>query len=191
MSAAVIGQLLSACGAASSAVWWAASLPPTCRESWAHAAPSHAEAPRLGTSPQASGRLRLLGGGCCWASGGRPADCTPRLSRPCYASFHPAHRTYMDPHRHGVLHNCCKGTRPSSRVRVVASVKTAHPRHCPHRQHFGRRCCGPAPDRYARSPRGGRQSRRMKMYEACPVGRRLRIDAAPSPGQASWGGGAP
>ena len=37
----------------------------------------------------------------------------------------------MDPHRHGVLHNCCKGTRPSSRVRVVASVKphtrgTAH-----------------------------------------------------------------
>ena len=42
MSAAVIGQLLSACAgaysAASSAVWWAASLPPTCRESLAHAA---------------------------------------------------------------------------------------------------------------------------------------------------------
>ena len=42
MSAALIGQLLSACAgaysAASSAVWWAASLPPTCRESLAHAA---------------------------------------------------------------------------------------------------------------------------------------------------------
>eukprot|EP00439_Symbiodinium_sp_Y106_P052263 s6992_g7.t1 len=42
MSPAVIGQLLSACAgaysAASSAVWWAASLPPTCRESMAHAA---------------------------------------------------------------------------------------------------------------------------------------------------------
>ena len=42
MSAALIGQLLSACAgaysAASSAVWWAASLPPTCRESLTHAA---------------------------------------------------------------------------------------------------------------------------------------------------------
>ena len=42
MSAAVIGQLLSACAgaysAASSALWWAASLPATCRESLAHAA---------------------------------------------------------------------------------------------------------------------------------------------------------
>ena len=39
---AVIGQLLWACAgaysAASSVVWWAASLPPTCRESMAHAA---------------------------------------------------------------------------------------------------------------------------------------------------------
>ena len=42
MSAAVIGQLLSACAgaysAASSAVWWAAFWPPTCRESLTHAA---------------------------------------------------------------------------------------------------------------------------------------------------------
>ena len=42
MSAAVIGQLLTACAgaysAASSAVGWAASLPPTCRESPAHTA---------------------------------------------------------------------------------------------------------------------------------------------------------
>ena len=42
MSAAVIGQLLSACAgaysAASSALWWAVSLPATCRESLAHAA---------------------------------------------------------------------------------------------------------------------------------------------------------
>ena len=42
MSAAVIGQLLTACAgaysAASSAVGWAASLPPTCRESLAHTA---------------------------------------------------------------------------------------------------------------------------------------------------------
>ncbi|OLP83457.1 hypothetical protein AK812_SmicGene35783 [Symbiodinium microadriaticum] len=42
MSVAVMGQLLSACtgaySAASSAVWWAASLPPMCRESLAHAA---------------------------------------------------------------------------------------------------------------------------------------------------------
>ena len=42
MPAALIGQLLSACAgaysAASSAAWWAASLPHTCKESLAHAA---------------------------------------------------------------------------------------------------------------------------------------------------------
>ena len=42
MSAALVGHLLCTCSwaysAGSSALWWAASLPPTCRESLAHAA---------------------------------------------------------------------------------------------------------------------------------------------------------
>ena len=97
MSAAVIGQLLStcagACSAASSAVWWAASLPPTCRETLAHAALTCSGAtpryftPGFGPLALASGWLllgvllgllfRRAAAAMVALAGGCPADCAP------------------------------------------------------------------------------------------------------------------
>ena len=110
MSAAVLGQLLSACAGASSAASsavWAASLPPTCREGLAHAALTCSGAtpryftpgfgplalacgvaavgrpPRPALSPS-GGRVGRLGRWTC------AAVCTV-AGRPCYASLQPAH----------------------------------------------------------------------------------------------------
>ena len=106
MPAALIGQLLSACAgaysAASSAAWWAASLPHTCRESLAHAALTcSGTTPRYftpGFGPLALGWGWLLlgilhplqaGDGHFAGLGRRPA-CRPReLGGPVARAFGP------------------------------------------------------------------------------------------------------
>ncbi|CAE7669743.1 unnamed protein product [Symbiodinium sp. CCMP2592] len=126
MSAAVIGQLLSACAgaysAASSAVWWAASLPPTCRESMAHAALTCSGAtPRYftpGFGPLALGWGWLVVGvligllsrravsAVVALAGGRPSPHTPSNWEALMCEL--AART-QDPHRHEVLQYILQG----------------------------------------------------------------------------------
>ena len=87
--------------------------------------PSLAVAPLPATSPQTSGHLRLLGGGCCWASSAWFfAERRPRWSlwqvdalrsvpcaagRPCYASLQPARRSQTGTRCYSTH---CRKTRP-------------------------------------------------------------------------------
>ena len=142
MSAALIGQLLSACAgaysAASSAVWWAASLPPTCRESLTHAALTCSGAtPRYFTPGFASDHLRLLGGGCCWVSssacsfaerrplvalaGGHAPQCAPCSWEALLREL--AART-EDPNRHEVLQYLLQGGEAAVRDLSQATNRT-------------------------------------------------------------------
>ena len=138
MSAAVIGQLLAACAgaysAASSAVWWAASLPPTCRESLAHAALTCSGAtpryftPGFGPLALAWGWLLLgvlLGllfrravATMAALAGGHTAE-----SAPCSweALLRELSARTQDPHRHEVLHYLLQGGEAAARELSQAS----------------------------------------------------------------------
>ncbi|CAE7030350.1 unnamed protein product [Symbiodinium sp. CCMP2592] len=144
MSAAVIGQLLSACAgaysAASSAVWWAASLPPTCRESMAHAALTCSGAtPRYftpGFGPLALGWGWLVVGvligllsrravsAVVALAGGRPSPHTPSNWEALMCEL--AART-QDPHRHEVLQYILQGGDTALDELSQASGRTSAP----------------------------------------------------------------
>ena len=171
MSAAVIGQLLSACAGAysavSSAVWWAASLPPTCKESLTHAALTCSGAtpryftPGFGPLALAWGWLllgillgllfRRAAATMVALAGGHPADGAPHMLGGTATRA-------VSPHTgptqaRGVTLLAARGR--SSGARVVASDEP-HTRSAdsapPKRQHFCRRCCGPAPNKCAHAP---------------------------------------
>ena len=173
MSAALIGQLLSACAgaysAASSAVWWAASLPPTCRESLTHAALT---SPHLQWrySPVLHPRLRTT----CACLGVAALGCPPRPalspSGGRAGRFGRWTRSAVCPVQlEGLATRACsphRGPKPARGVTVLAArgrgrgarlVASDEPHTysadgpSPHGQH-GRGCCGPSPCECACSP---------------------------------------
>ncbi|CAE7283556.1 unnamed protein product [Symbiodinium sp. CCMP2592] len=145
MSAAVLGQLLSACAgaysAASSAVWWAASLPPTCKESMTHTALTCSGAtPRYFTP--AFGPLALAWGwllvgvllgflfrravcAIVGLAGGRPSQCpSPRTPWSWEALLRELSARNQDPHRHEVLQNLLQGCEAALEELCRASQRT-------------------------------------------------------------------
>ena len=175
--------------------------------------PSRAAAPPLGTSPRASGHLRLLGAGCFWASS---LVCSfaaqwprwllwrvdtrrrvPRAAgRPFCASFRPAHRTHTGTR---CCITCCKEAKqPRASCR---KHHTAHPQRC---WLVFSSTANPSPMLQPRAPpmcpladaAGGSSKEHVQCMHrggaaVSRCGWRHRMAAAPSPWQASWGGCAP
>ena len=215
MSAALIGQLLSACAgaysAASSAVWWAASLPPTCRESLTHAALTCSGAtpryftPGFGPLALAWGWLllgvllgllfRRAAAALVALAGGHAPQCAPCSWEALLREL--AART-EDPNRHEVLQYLLQGGEAA--VRDLSQATKPHTYSAdgpsPHGQH-GRGCCGPSPCECACSPT--ERASLAPLHAACArvggatssCGRHRRVDTAPSPWQTNWGGCAP
>ncbi|CAE7235143.1 unnamed protein product [Symbiodinium sp. CCMP2592] len=196
MSAAVIGQLLSACAgaysAASSAVWWAASLPPTCRESMAHAALTCSGAtPRYftpGFGPLALGWGWLVVGvligllsrravsAVVALAGGRPSPHTPSNWEALMCEL--AART-QDPHRHEVLQYILQGGETA--LDELSQASWSHVglfAGSPSRRRCGRRWCGPA----TRAPTHDRAAPASTKLTPHPChGRRVGESAHPGP----------
>ena len=80
--------------------------------------------PRPGTSPRALGRLRLLGGGCCWASSSNGWTPCRRCPHSWEALLRSLSARTRDPHRHEVLHYLLQGGEAAVRELSQATNRT-------------------------------------------------------------------